>query len=92
MNKTIVHVDRAKNVQFRDNIDKLRLINQIYQPEAVLYETNTFAKAFTQELRNISDINVHDFNTTRRKKQEIILNLQMCLYRRTRHLSSVGRA
>ena len=77
MNKTIVHVDRAKNVQFRDNIDKLRLINQIYQPEAVLYETNTFAKAFTQELRNISDINVHDFNTTRRKKQEIILNLQM---------------
>ena len=77
MNKTIVHVDRAKNVQFRENIDKLRLIAKIFQPEEVLYETNTFAKAFTQELRTLSDINVRDFNTTRKKKQEIILNLQM---------------
>ena len=76
-NKTIVHVDRAKNVQFRENIDKLRMIGKIFEPEAILYETNTFAKAFTQELRNISDLNVMDFDTTRRKKQEIILNLQM---------------
>jgi hypothetical protein len=77
MNKTIVHVDRAKNVQFRENIEKLRIIGRLYQPEEVLYETNTFAKAFTQELRDISDLNVRDFNTTRKKKQEIILNLQM---------------
>tara|TARA_B100001250_G_C19812126_1_gene796212 strand:- start:1247 stop:2686 length:1440 start_codon:yes stop_codon:yes gene_type:complete len=77
MNKTIVHVDRAKNVQFRENIEKLRLIGKIFQPEVILYETNTFAKAFTQELRSVSDLNVQDFNTTRRKKQEIILNLQM---------------
>jgi len=76
-NKTVVHVDRAKNVQFRENIDKLRLIAKIFEPEVVLYETNTFAKAFTQELRSVTDINVRDFNTTRRKKQEIILNLQM---------------
>jgi len=76
-NKTIVHVDRAKNVQFRENIDKLRLIGKIFEPEVVLYETNTFAKAFTQELRTLSDLNVRDFDTTRRKKQEIILNLQM---------------
>jgi len=76
-NKTIVHIDRAKNVQFRENIDKLRMIGKIFEPEAILYETNTFAKAFTQELRNISDLNVMDFDTTRRKKQEIILNLQM---------------
>ncbi len=77
MNKTIVHVDRAKNVQFRENIDKVRLIGKIFEPEEILYETNTFAKAFTQELRNISDLNVTDFNTTRKRKQEIILNLQM---------------
>ena len=77
MNKTIVHVDRAKNVEFRENIEKIRLIGKIFQPEEILYETNTFAKAFTQELRSISDLNVRDFNTTRRKKQEIILNLQM---------------
>ena len=77
MNKTIVHVDRAKNVEFRENIEKIRLIGKMFQPEEILYETNTFAKAFTQELRNISDLNVRDFNTTRKKKQEIILNLQM---------------
>ena len=77
MNKTVVHVDRAKNVQFRENIEKVRLIGKMFQPEVVLYETNTFAKAFTQELRSISDLNVQDFNTTRKKKQEIILNLQM---------------
>jgi hypothetical protein len=77
MNKAIVHVDRAKNVEFRENIEKIRLIGRIYQPEAILFETNTFAKSFTQELRNISDLNVLDFNTTRKKKQEIILNLQM---------------
>tara|TARA_R110000824_G_scaffold116828_4_gene268510 strand:- start:5110 stop:6546 length:1437 start_codon:yes stop_codon:yes gene_type:complete len=76
-NKTVVHVDRAKNVKFRENIDKIRIIGKIFQPDKIFYETNTFAKAFTQELRNVSDLNVHDFNTTRRKKQEIILNLQM---------------
>ena len=76
-NKTIVHVDRAKNVEFRENIEKIRLIGKIFQPEIVLYETNTFAKAFTQELRSMTDLNIKDFNTTRKKKQEIILNLQM---------------
>ena len=76
-NKTVVHVDRAKNVKFRENIDKIRIVGKIFQPDKIFYETNTFAKAFTQELRNVSDLNVHDFNTTRRKKQEIILNLQM---------------
>ena len=77
MNKTVVHVDRAKNVEFRENLNKLKIIGKIFEPEQILYETNTFAKAFTQELRNISDLNVKDFDTTRRKKQEIILNLQM---------------
>jgi len=76
-NKTIVHVDRAKNVEFRENIEKIKLIGQIFQPEVILYETNTFAKAFTQELRSISDLNIRDFNTTRKNKQEIILGLQM---------------
>ena len=76
-NKTIVHVDRAKNVEFRENIEKIRLIGKLFQPEVVLYETNTFAKAFTQELRSMTDLNIKDFNTTRKKKQEIILNLQM---------------
>jgi len=76
-NKTIVHVDRAKNVEFRENIEKIRIIGQVFEPEQILYETNTFAKAFTQELRSLTDMNIKDFNTTRKKKQEIILNLQM---------------
>jgi hypothetical protein len=76
-NKNVVYVDRAKNVEFRENLQKVRLIGKIFQPEVILFETNVFAKSFTQELRNISDLNVHDFNTTRKKKQDIILNLQM---------------
>jgi len=76
-NKTVVFVDRAKNVDFRQNIEKVKMVGKIFNPEVVLFETNTFAKSFTQELKNVSDINVHDFNTTRKKKQEIILNLQM---------------
>jgi len=76
-NKRVVYVDRQKNVDFRENIDKVRLIGRIFDPEIILFETNTFAKAFTQEIREVSDLNVLDFNTTRRKKQEIILNLQM---------------
>ena len=78
-NKSIVYIDRAKNVEFRENIQKVKLIGQMFRPEAILFETNTFAKSFTQELRQVADLNVHDFNTTRRKKQEIILNLQMTL-------------
>ena len=76
-NKKVVYVDRQKNVNFRENIEKVRLVGKIFNPEVVLFETNTFAKSFTQELRNISDLNVRDFNTTRRKKQEVILSLQM---------------
>ena len=78
-NKSIVYIDRSKNVQFRENIQKVKLIGQLFRPEAILFETNTFAKSFTQELRQVADLNIHDFNTTRRKKQEIILNLQMTL-------------
>jgi hypothetical protein len=78
-NKSVVYIDRAKNVEFRENIQKVKLIGQMFRPEAILFETNTFAKSFTQELRQVADLNVHDFNTTRRKKQEIILNLQMTL-------------
>ena len=76
-NKTVIFVDRSKNVEFRENINKLKLIGQLFQPESIFLETNTFAKSFTQELRNETDLNVHDFTTTRKKKEEIILNLQM---------------
>ena len=76
-NKRVVFVDRQKNVQFRENINKLKLVGQLFQPEVILFETNTFAKSFTQELRNETDLNIRDVTMTRRKKEEIILNLQM---------------
>ena len=76
-NKRIVYVDRQKNVEFRENINKLKLVGQLFNPEIILLETNTFAKSFTQELRDITDLNVRDFTTTRIKIQEVILNLQM---------------
>ena len=47
-NKSIVYIDRAKNVEFRENIQKVKLIGQMFRPEAILFETNTFAKSFTQ--------------------------------------------
>ena len=76
-NKRVVFVDRSKNVEFRENINKLKLVGQLFRPESIFLETNTFAKSFTQELRNETDLNVHDFTTTRKKKEEIILSLQM---------------
>jgi len=76
-NKRVIFVDRAKNVEFRENINKLKMIGKLFNPEVILFETNTFAKSFTQELRDVTDLNVCDFTTTRRKKEEIILNLQM---------------
>jgi hypothetical protein len=78
-NKRIIFVDRQKNVEFRENINKLKLVGKLFRPEVIYLETNTFAKSFTQELRDITDLNVRDFTTTRRKKQEIILNLQMTI-------------
>lgn len=78
-NKSIVYIDRAKNVQFRENIQKVKIVNKLFNPDAVFFESNGFAKSFIQEIRNSADIRLHDFTTTRRKKQEIILNLQMTL-------------
>ncbi len=78
-NKRVCFVDRSKNVEFRENINKIKLLGKMFDPEIILFETNTFAKSFTQELRNMTDLNVKDFNTTRKKKEEIILNLQMNL-------------
>ena len=76
-NKRVVFVDRKKNVEFRDNINKIKLMGRLFEPDAIYFETNTFAKSFTQELRNETDLNIRDITMTRRKKEEIILNLQM---------------
>ena len=89
-NKAVVHVDRAKNIEFRENIEKIRLIGKVFEPEEILFETNTFAKAFTQELKSMTDLNIRDFNTTRKNKQEIILNLQMNIENRKIKLCRMG--
>ena len=76
-NKRVIYVDRQKNVEFRENINNIKMIGKLFEPDAIYFETNTFAKSFTQELRNETDLNIRDVTMTRRKKEEIILNLQM---------------
>ena len=77
MNKQVVHMFRAKGLDFREHIQHIMELCRRYRPEIVMIETNTFAKAFAMELKNISDFPVREFTMSRKKKEEIILNLQM---------------
>jgi hypothetical protein len=79
MNKTVVAMVREKNLDFRGHITRITDLCHRFKPEAVMIETNTFAKSFAMELRDISDFPIREFTMSRRKKEEIILNLQMNL-------------
>ncbi len=68
---------REKNMDFRSHITRITDLCQRFSPEIVMIETNTFAKSFAMELRDISDFPVKEFTMSRKKKEEIILNLQM---------------
>jgi hypothetical protein len=77
MNKQVVHMLRARGLDFREHIQHIMELCRRYRPEIVMIETNTFAKAFAMELKSISDFPVREFTMSRKKKEEIILNLQM---------------
>ncbi len=77
MNKQVVHMFRAKGLDFREHIQHIMDLCRRFQPEIVMIETNTFAKAFAMELKSISDFPVREFTMSRKKKEEIIVNLQM---------------
>jgi hypothetical protein len=77
MNKQVVHMLRAQGLDFREHIQHIMELCRRYRPEIVMIETNTFAKAFAMELKSISDFPVKEFTMSRKKKEEIILNLQM---------------
>jgi len=77
LNKKVVHMVREKNMDFRSHITRITDLCQRFSPEIVMIETNTFAKSFAMELRDISDFPVKEFTMSRKKKEEIILNLQM---------------
>lgn len=77
LNKKVVHMVREKNMDFRSHITRITDLCQRFKPEVVMIETNTFAKSFAMELRDISDFPVKEFTMSRKKKEEIILNLQM---------------
>ena len=68
-NKTIVHVDRAKNVEFRENIEKIRLIGKIFQP--VFCMRPTLSPRHSLRVEKHLRLEHQDFDTTRKKKQEI---------------------
>jgi len=77
LNKKVVHMVREKNMDFRSHITRISDLCQRFTPEIVMIETNTFAKSFAMELRDISDFPVKEFTMSRKRKEEIILNLQM---------------
>ena len=77
MNKKVVHMVREKNIDFRSHITRISDLCERFKPEIVMIETNTFAKSFSMELKDISDFPVKEFTMSRKKKEEIILNLQM---------------
>jgi len=77
MNKRIVHMVREKDLDFRSHINMMIGLCRKFDPEIVMIETNTFAKSFAMELKDITDYPVKEFTMSRKKKEEIILNLQM---------------
>ena len=76
-NKRIVHMVRQKDLDFRSHITMMIGLCRRFQPEIVMIETNTFAKSFAMELKDITDYPIKEFTMSRKKKEEIILNLQM---------------
>jgi len=76
-NRTLVHMTREKGMGFRQHIDEVIYLSKIFDPVVILIETNTFAKAFFQELRDITDFPVQEFVMGPRIKEDIIFNLQM---------------
>ena len=52
-NKSVVYVDRAKNVQFRENIQKVKLLGQLFRPVILLkqiHSLNLLLKNFAKLL------------------------------------------
>tara|TARA_R110002095_G_scaffold214328_1_gene206202 strand:- start:5774 stop:6976 length:1203 start_codon:yes stop_codon:yes gene_type:complete len=82
--KRIVWMHHEKGMDFNSQIDKIIELNARYNPVIVELETNNFAQAFHQVLKEISDLPVKPFVMSRMKKEAVIHTLQ--LHFEQRHL------
>ena len=82
--KRVVWMHREKGMSFNDQIDKIIELNTRYNPVIVELETNNFAQAFHQVLKEISDLPIKPFTMSRMRKEAVIHTLQ--LHFEQRHL------
>jgi len=75
--KRVVWMHREKGMSFNDQIDKIIELNTRYNPVIIELETNNFAQAFHQVLKEISDLPVKAFTMSRMKKEAVIHTLQL---------------
>lgn len=75
--KRVIHVHHEKNMDFSQQIDKIVELNIRFNPVIIELETNNFAMAFNQVLREISDLPIKPFNMSRMKKEALIHTLQL---------------
>ena len=82
--KRIVWMHREKGMDFNSQIDKIIELSARYNPVIVELETNNFAQAFHQVLKEISDLPIKPFTMSRMRKEAVIHALQ--LHFEQRHL------
>ncbi len=75
--KRIVWMHHEKGMDFSSQIDKIIELNARYNPVIVELETNNFAQAFHQVLKEISDLPVKPFTMSRMRKEAVIHSLQL---------------
>ena len=75
--KRIVWMHHEKGMTFNAQIDKIVELNARYNPVIVELETNNFAQAFHQVLKEISDLPIKPFTMSRMRKEAIIHTLQL---------------
>ena len=77
--KRVVHVHHEKNMNFNQQIEKIIELNARFNPVIIELETNNFAMAFNQVLKEISDLPIKPFNMSRMKKEALMHTLQLHL-------------
>lgn len=83
--KRVVWMHHEKGMDFSSQIDKVIELNARYNPVIVELETNNFAQAFHQVLKEISDLPIKPFTMSRMRKEAIMHTLQ--LHFEQRHLA-----
>jgi hypothetical protein len=75
--KRVIHTHHEKGMDFSSQIDKIIELNARFNPVIIELETNNFAVAFNQVLKEISDLPIKPFNMSRMKKEALIHTLQL---------------